>query len=53
MKKYNIEVILEETYDDIEAKSEEEAFIIASDFAMQSGCWSYKILKVEDIEENN
>lgn len=53
MKKYKIEVILEETYDDIEAKSEEEAFIIASDFAMQGGCWSYKILKVEDMEENN
>lgn len=51
MKKYKIEVILEETYDDIEAESEEEAFVIASDFAMQGGCWSYKILKVEDIKE--
>lgn len=51
MKKYKIEVILEETYDDIEAESEEEAFVIASDFAMQGGCWSYKILKVEDLEE--
>ena len=52
MKKYKIEVTLEETYDDIEANNEEEAFIIASDSAMQGGSWSYKILKVEDIEEN-
>ena len=41
--KYKVHVILEAEYDDIEADSEEEAFIIASDrlckVAIGSGMW--------------
>lgn len=45
MKKYKVYVCLEETYDDIEAESEDEAFLIASELAMQGGSW------VKDIED--
>ena len=41
MKKWKVHVILDEEYDDIEAETEEEAFEIASDFAMQGGSWEY------------
>lgn len=46
MKKYKVHVILEEFYDDIEAESEEEAFLIASDFAMSGGSWQYSVEEV-------
>lgn len=48
--KYRVHVILDETYDDIEANSEDEAFIIASDFAMDGGNWWYEI---EDVIEDD
>lgn len=44
---YRVKVILEEEYDDIEADSEEEAFGIASDYAMNGGCWEYEVEEVE------
>lgn len=53
MKKYRIEVILQETYDDIEAESEEEAFLIASEYAQQGGSWGYNILNVEEMGKTN
>ena len=42
MGRYRVWVRLEEEYDDIEAGSAEEAFIIASDAAMEGGCWSHE-----------
>lgn len=51
MKKYKIRVILEEVYDDIIAENEEQASLIASDFAIGGGCWMYEVEDVEEIEE--
>lgn len=48
MALYKVWIKLEEEYDDIEADSEEEAFIIASDAAMQGGSWYKKIELIED-----
>ena len=50
MPKYKVWVRLEAEYDDIEAESEEEAFIIASDYAMQGGCWQQEIEEVNADE---
>ena len=50
MKKYKIRVSLECTYDDIIAKDEDDAFIQASDSAMQGGEWCYEIEDVEEID---
>lgn len=50
MKKYKVRVILDETYDNIEADSEEEAFIIASDCAISGGSWNYKCELIEEDE---
>lgn len=51
MKKYTIRVIIEEVYDDIIAESEEQAFLIASDFAISGGSWAYEVEDVEEIGE--
>lgn len=51
MKKYKIRVILDEYYEDIEAESEEEAFLIASDFALSGGSWQYVVEEVEEEED--
>ena len=48
MPKYKVWVCLEAEYDDIEADSEEDAFVQASDAAMSGGSWSWD---VEEIEE--
>lgn len=45
---YKVWVRLEAEYDDIEADSKEEAFHIASDFAMGGGSWDYFVEEVED-----
>ena len=50
MALYRVRVCLEGEYDDIEADSEEEAFIIASDCAISGGDWTYS---VEPVEEND
>lgn len=50
MAKYKVYVCLEAEYDDIEADSEEEAFIIASDDAMSGGDWAYDVTLLEDEE---
>ena len=48
MKKYCVWVCLECEYDDIEADSEEEAFEIASDAAMNGGSWDWRVEEVQD-----
>lgn len=48
--KYKVWVCLEAEYDDIEADSEEEAFLIASEAAMSGGSWDFTIEEVEDSE---
>lgn len=48
---YKVWVCLEAEYNDIEADSEEEAFIIASEAAMGGGDWSFKIEKQEEDEK--
>ena len=53
MKKYKVWVRLEEEYDDIEAESEEEAFQIASDYAMSGGCWQSTVELIAESEEED
>lgn len=53
MALYRVHVWLDEEYDDIEAESEEEAFIIASDAAMESGCWSREVELLEEDEDED
>lgn len=43
---YKVWVRLECEYDDIEADSEEEAFQIASDAAMDGGSWDYQVEEI-------
>lgn len=45
---YKVWVRLEVEYDDIEANSEEEAFTIASEAAMNGGTWEFYAEKLED-----
>ena len=49
--RYKVFVRLEGEYDDIEAESPEEAFIIASDYAMDGGDWQYDVEPQEGDEE--
>lgn len=51
MNIYRVWVCLEETYDDIEAESEEEAFEIASDYAMDGGCWQRTVELMAESED--
>lgn len=51
MNKYRVRVLLDEEYDDIEADSEEEAFEIASDFAISGGCWQREVELIEEESE--
>ena len=48
--KYIVNVQLKATYDDIEADSEEEAFQIASDAAIQGGDWYYSVKPFDEEE---
>lgn len=50
MKKYKVWVRLEDTFE-VEAESEEEAFIEASNMAMGGGSWDYDVLDVEDMPD--
>ena len=43
---YRVYVRLEAEYDDIEAEDEEEAFIIASDAAIDGADWQYEIEEI-------
>lgn len=55
--KYRVWVRLEEEYFDVEADSEEEAFIKASTWAMDGGSWEYDVENWEryskDGEQND
>lgn len=51
MAKYTVHVILDEEYDDIEADSEDEAFIIASNYAIEGGSWYYTAFETDKNEE--
>lgn len=46
--KYKVWVSLEAEYDDIYADSEEEAFLIASEAAMNGGSWEWSVQESED-----
>lgn len=48
MNRYKVHVILEAEYDDIYADNEEDAFIQASDAAMDGGCWACDVEEIED-----
>ncbi len=53
MNRYKVYVCLEAEYDDIFAESEEEAFNIASEYAMYGGDWQRNVeLLEEDVEED-
>lgn len=41
--KWKVWVCLEAAYDDIEADTEEQAFMIASDAAMSGGSWDFPL----------
>lgn len=47
---YRVHVILDCEYDGIEADSEEEAFVIASDAAMEGGSWQYSVEEIYDAD---
>ena len=51
MAKYRVWVCLEAEYDDIEADNEEEAFIEASNCAMNGGDWQYAVTEINEEEE--
>jgi len=55
MSRYKVWVRLEAEYDDIEADSEEEAFIIASEYAMDGADWQrdVELLEGDETEEDN
>lgn len=48
MALYKVWVCLENEYDDIEADSEEEAFLIASEAAINGASWEWTVKKIED-----
>ena len=51
MAKWKVWVRLECEYDDIEAETEGEAFILASDYAMGGGSWEYVVEKMEESDD--
>lgn len=48
--KYNVHVRLDCTYWDIESDSADEAFEIATQYAIEGGTWDYNIEKVDEEE---
>ena len=50
MKIYKIQVELIETYE-IEAENEEEAFLEASQCAIEGGSWGYEIIEEKTIDK--
>jgi hypothetical protein len=47
MSTYKVWVCLENEYDDIEANSEEEAFLIASEAAINGASWQFTVEKID------
>lgn len=48
MKKYRVWVCLENEYDDIEAEDEDDAFLQASDYAIEGASWQWYVEEIED-----
>ena len=48
--KWYVRVKLEAEYDDIEAEDEDEAFLIASEYAMAGGDWDFIVMAAEEEE---
>lgn len=46
--RYKVWVCLENEFDDIEADSEEEAFLIASEAAMSGSSWDFVVKPAEE-----
>ena len=53
MPRYKVWVRLEAEYDDIIADNDEDAFIQASDAAMEGGSWSWNAEEIAEEEEVN
>jgi len=51
MALYKVWVCLENEYDDIEADSEEDAFIQASEAAISGGSWEWTVKKIEEVQD--
>ena len=49
-KRYKVKVWLEEEYYGITAKNEEDAFIQASNLAIDAGCWGREIEEIGDVQ---
>lgn len=52
MPLYRVHVELIEDYDDIEADNEEDACIIASDYAIKGGSWYMNAEEINEGENN-
>ena len=52
MAMWRVWVRLEAEYDDIEADTEEEAFLVASEAAMNGASWDYHVERIEEGEED-
>ena len=50
--KYNVHVRLDCSYDNVEAESKQEAFEIASQWAIEGGTWDYSIDEEEEKNED-
>lgn len=48
MKKYRVWVCLENEYDDIEAEDEDDAFLQASEYAIEGASWTWFVEEIED-----
>ena len=48
MKKYRVWVCLENEYDDIEAEDEDDAFLQASEYAIEGANWKWYVEEIED-----
>lgn len=51
--KYKVWVRLEAEYDDIEADNENEAFLIASEFAQDGASWDWTVEEQVDAQDEN
>ena len=51
MKKYKVHVEFIEDFDNIKADDEEEAWVIASDYAIKGGSWYIDAEEIKDNEE--